>query len=128
MRNGIQLDYCFEKIMHPRFDGDAGYTIELSCNLIRRIRTRTLHPRSLTFCVAVGLVPEMPLSLSVSATMRTPYSETKANATVDKWMPKTEAAEEQEEEEDGVWVWVASSQASGMSAGCTLLFFFFLFF
>ncbi|KIR99299.1 hypothetical protein L804_02924 [Cryptococcus deuterogattii 2001/935-1] len=78
--------------------------------------TRTLDSRSTTFCVEVDVVPEQPLSLVLSATMRTPYSKTKVKAAVDKWMPKGETAEEQEEEEeDGVRV--ASSKASGMSAG-----------
>ncbi|KGB78113.2 hypothetical protein CNBG_4200 [Cryptococcus deuterogattii R265] len=80
------------------------------------IETRTLDSRSTTFCVEVDVVPERPLSLVLSATMRTPYSKTKVKAAVDKWMPKGETAEEQEEEEeDGVRV--ASSKASGMSAG-----------
>lgn len=115
---------ALKRLWHRGFRGEAGYTSKLISNLERCSETRTLDSRSTTFCVEVDVVPEQPLSLVLSATMRTPYSKTKVKAAVDKWMPKGETAEEQEEEEeDGVRV--ASSKASGMSAGSTLLFFFF---
>nr|KIR47763.1 hypothetical protein I312_02910 [Cryptococcus bacillisporus CA1280] len=103
------------RLWHGRFRGEAGYTDGLVPNLKRCIQTRTLDPPSLTDDVVVDLVPERPLSLVLSATMKTPYSQTKVKAAVDKWMPKRETAEEQEEEEDGFQV--ASNKAPGMSAG-----------
>ncbi|KAL0243958.1 hypothetical protein I308_105221 [Cryptococcus tetragattii IND107] len=106
---------ALKRLWHGRFRGEAGYTDELVPNLKRCIKTHTFDSRSTTFRVAVDLVPERPLSLVLSATMRTPYSQTKVKAAVDKWSPKWETAEEQEEEEDGVQI--ASSKASGMSAG-----------
>ncbi|KIR79219.1 hypothetical protein I306_03638 [Cryptococcus gattii EJB2] len=106
---------ALKRLWHGRFRGEAGYTDELVPNLKRCIKTRTLDSPNLTDDVAVDLVPEWPLSLILSATMRTPYSQTKVKAAVDKWSPKWETAEEQEEEEDGVQI--ASSKASGISAG-----------
>lgn len=114
------------RLWHREFGGEAGYTDELIPNLKRGIKTRTLDSRSTTFRVAINLMPERPLSLVLSATMKTPYSQTKVKAAVDKWMPKRETAEEQEEEEDGFQM--ASNKAPGMSAGGTLLCFFFFFF
>ncbi|WVO23588.1 uncharacterized protein IAS62_004943 [Cryptococcus decagattii] len=103
------------RLWHREFGGEAGYTDELIPNLKRGIKTRTLDSRSTTFRVAINLMPERPLSLVLSATMKTPYSQTKVKAAVDKWMPKRETAEEQEEEEDGFQM--ASNKAPGMSAG-----------
>ncbi|KAE8543081.1 hypothetical protein D1P53_000568 [Cryptococcus gattii VGV] len=103
---------ALKRLWHREFRGEAGYTDGLVPNLKKCIKTRTLDSRSTTFGVAINLVPELPLSLVLSATMRTPYSQTKVKAAVDKWMPKRETAEEQEEK-DGVRV--ASSKSSGMS-------------
>ncbi|ADV19363.1 Hypothetical Protein CGB_A0220C [Cryptococcus gattii WM276] len=105
---------ALNRLWLPKFLWEACYTVELGWNLERCVRTRTLDPPNLPVYVAIDLVPELPLSLVLSATMRTPYSETKVKAAVDKWMPKWETAEEQEED-DGDWV--ASSKASGMSQG-----------
>ncbi|KIR54084.1 hypothetical protein I315_03139 [Cryptococcus gattii Ru294] len=105
---------ALNRLWLPKFLWEACYTVELGWNLERCVRTRTLDPPNLPVYAAIDLVPELPLSLVLSATMRTPYSETKVKAAVDKWMPKWETAEEQEED-DGDWV--ASSKASGMSAG-----------
>ncbi|KIR59748.1 hypothetical protein I314_04180 [Cryptococcus bacillisporus CA1873] len=106
---------ALKRLWHREFRREAGYTDELVPNLKRGIETRTLDSRSTTFRVAVDLVPERPLSLVSSATMKSPYSQTKVKAAVDKWMPKRETAEEQEEEEDGFQM--ASNKAPGMSAG-----------
>ncbi|KAE8540895.1 hypothetical protein D1P53_002247 [Cryptococcus gattii VGV] len=117
--SGEELDRYYStalKILwHSEFGGEADYTSRLVPNLERCIRTRTLNLPNLPVYVAVSLVQELSLSLVLSATMRTPYSGTKVKAAVDKWMPKWETAEENKEEEDGVRM--ASSEASGMSAG-----------
>lgn len=68
---------ALKRLWHRGFRGEAGYTSKLISNLERCIETRTLDSRSTTFCVEVDVVPERPLSLVLSATMRTPYSKTK---------------------------------------------------
>ncbi|KAL0254217.1 hypothetical protein I308_101598 [Cryptococcus tetragattii IND107] len=101
------------RLWHRNFGEEVDYTYELVPNLTRCIRTRTLDPPNLPVYVAVGIVQELSLSHVLSAMMRTPYSETKVKAAVDKWVPIGETAEEQAEE-DGDWV--ASSKLTGMSA------------
>ncbi|KAE8538456.1 hypothetical protein D1P53_004811 [Cryptococcus gattii VGV] len=109
---GTDWSTALKRLWRGGFRGEAAYTCKLISNLEKCITTRTLDPPNLPVDVAVELVPERPLSLVLSATMRTPYSETKVKAAVDKWMPKRETAEEHEEK-DGVGV--ASSKSSGMS-------------
>lgn len=112
---------ALKELWHEEFNGEFSYNFRLFFNLERCVRTRPLHPPSLTFHVFVGFVQERPLSRVLSATMRTPYSKTKVKAAVDRWIPKLETAEELEEE-DGDWV--ASSKSSGTDR--TLLLFIFL--
>lgn len=112
---------ALKELWHEEFNGEFSYNFRLFFNLERCVRTRPLHPPSLTFHVFVGFVQGRPLSRVLSATMRTPYSKTKVKAAVDRWIPKLETAEEQEEE-DGDWV--ASSKSSGTDRTLLLSFFF----